>query len=190
MVFIKMFRTISKSTNRLVGLGLFNIFTMAVITYLSNKLKSTTGVSVPPPDLWFGYDSKEIYEWINQIGVEGRKQYLFIIAWDLFPYMEAYAIFLGSLLMNECNKSNYYKQYEKQLALVFPLVMAFDFIETSTNGYTVIQYPNQINPIIVHISSIANMSKWIGFGVGLSILIALFIQNQMHARKRIVQKSD
>ena len=190
MVFIKIFGAISKSTNRLVGLGLFNIFTMAVITYLSNKLESTTGVSVPPPDLWFGYESKEIYEWINQIGVEGRKQYLFIIAWDLFPYMEAYAIFLGSLLTNECSKSNYYKQYEKQLALVFPLVMAFDFIETSTYGYAVIQYPNQISPIIVHISSIANMSKWIGFGVGLSILIALFIQNQMHAQKRIVQKSD
>ena len=73
MVFIKMFGAISKSTNRLVGLGLFNIFTMAVITYLSNKLESTTGVSAPPPDLWFGYDSKEIYEWINQIGVEGTK---------------------------------------------------------------------------------------------------------------------
>ena len=68
--------------------------------------------------------------------------------------------------------------------------MAFDFIETSTNGYAVIQYPNQISPIIVHISSIANMSKWIGFGVGLSILIALFIQNQMQAQKRIVKKSD
>ena len=181
-MFIKMFRAISNSSNLLVGLGLFNVFTMAVITYLSNKLASTTGLSAPPPDLWFGYNSNEIYTWIGHIGKEGRQQYLFMIAWDLFPYMESYALLFGSLLMNECNKSSKYdKQYEQQFALVFPLIMAFDFIETSTNGYAVMQYPNEINPIIVQISSVANMSKWIGFGVGLSILVALFIRNQVHA---------
>ncbi|KAL7525824.1 hypothetical protein ACHAXR_001178 [Thalassiosira sp. AJA248-18] len=142
---------------------------------MANTLETSVGACSPPPDLWFGYDSNDIYDWLKHIGPHGRKQYLSIIAWDLLPYMEAYAIFLGSLLLNECKKAN----CNCDLALIFPLVMAFDVVETLTNGYAVMQYPNRIDPIIVEISSVANMSKWVSFGVGLSLLVAIFVRNTL-----------
>lgn len=96
-----------------------------------------------------------------------------MVAWDLFPFMEAYTISLGSFMLKESETA---KRGEK-LALIFPLAMMCDLVETLLNGYATREFPNRIDDRLVQLSSIANQVKWILFASGLSILSYLFVSN-------------
>ena len=185
MFLIKLFRHVGSSPTLLIGAGMLQI---GSIMFLMNRNDHLLSFGAgPPPDLWCGYNSEQIYEWLEKIGPKGRKQYLEMVVWDLFPYMESYTILLGSVLLKECESA----KRKSEVALVFPLAMMFDLVETLANGYATTQFPDRIDARVVEVSSIANQLKWVSFGVGLLMLSLLFFHNHIYpAKDRLINKNQ
>lgn len=171
-MFIRIFKIVGNSTTNMIGAGMLQIIAILFMTQRLGHLVKTFGAG-HPPDLWFGYDSDSVYSWLEKVGPNGRSCYMDMVAWDLFPYMEAYTILLGSFMLKESETA---KRGEK-LALIFPLAMMCDLVETVLNGYATREFPNRIDDRLVQLSSIANQIKWILFASGLLILSYLFVFN-------------
>lgn len=131
----------------------------------------------PAPDMRFGFSAEEIYDWIEKLGVDGRETYLKMVAFDFFPYMEAYAILLGALLLQQLELA----KLSKQVALIFPAAMICDMFETFIVGYAVKNYPEtMVKPVYLDtVASTANQSKWILAVTGMLLLSLLFIYNSV-----------
>lgn len=128
-----------------------------------------------PPDTRFGYSVEELNEWMDALGEEGRETYMNMVAFDLFPYMEAYALLLGALLLQQLQQTKLDPSY----ALIFPVVMVCDMLETFIPAWGVKSYPEKLEPIYVEVASTANQLKWILFGAGLLLTSGLFIYNSV-----------
>ena len=149
--------------------------------YLMNRyIQEVESHSVgPPPDLWFGFTETKLYIYLESLGEEGRKAYLRVNNADLYYYMWCYMTLLGSLLSRQCQKAN----ISRKIALIFPLVMGMDVIESITFRYSAMQFPLHLSEDVVFVASISNQLKWIGFIAGLFILGALFVCNFLRSKQ-------
>lgn len=124
-------------------------------------------------DLQFAYSPQDLATWIEQLGPEGCARYQQMASWDLFPYMESYALLLGALLLQQTRAA----RLTDTIAMIFPLVMILDIVETAIPAYGCRIYPVKLSSTFLDISSAANRYKWVSFGTGLLLLSILFMYN-------------
>jgi hypothetical protein len=124
-------------------------------------------------DLQFAYSPQDLTTWIEQLGPEGCARYQQMASWDLFPYMESYALLLGALLLQQTRAAG----LTDTIAMIFPLVMVLDIVETAIPAFGCRIYPAKLDPSFLNISSAANRFKWVSFGTGLLVLSILFMFN-------------
>ena len=124
-------------------------------------------------DLQFAYSPQDLATWIEQLGPEGCACYQRMASWDLFPYMESYALLLGALLLQQTRAAG----LTDTIAMIFPLVMILDIVETAIPAFGCRIYPVKLDSTFLDISSAANRYKWVSFGTGLLLLSILFMYN-------------
>mmetsp|Transcript_8714 Transcript_8714/g.10990 ORF Transcript_8714/g.10990 Transcript_8714/m.10990 type:complete len:186 (+) Transcript_8714:74-631(+) len=173
-MFINLFRKIGSSPKLLIGVLLLEIISVAFMMHKLNHVVMAFGAGAPP-DFRFGYKPRDFYVWLEKIGPYGRKQYLDMVMWDLFPYMECYTLLIGSLLLKECEVAN----RKIDMVMVMPFAMAFDVVETLLNGYVTLQFPHKVDDYMIVASSVANQLKWISLGSGALSLSLLFMHNHI-----------
>jgi hypothetical protein len=124
-------------------------------------------------DLQFAYSPQDLATWIEELGPEGCARYQQMASWDLFPYMESYALLLGALLLQQTRAAG----LTDTIAMIFPLVMVLDIMETAIPAFGCRIYPAKLDSTFLNISSAANRYKWVSFGTGLLLLSILFMYN-------------
>jgi hypothetical protein len=130
------------------------------------------GEAGPPPDIRFGYTPDELNSWFDAIGQEGCKSYKQLAMVDIFPYMESYTLFFGGLLVKVARRAN----VSEKVALLAPLVMMLDVVETVIPAYGCFLYPEErLSAKLIHVASFANQLKWIVFHFGFVLLGILFV---------------
>lgn len=129
--------------------------------HVSSSMMVDQDINTACPDLRFGYTPDDIYTWMDIIGPKGRDLYQRMVRWDLFPYMESYALLLATILWKQCHSST--KKNLSLLAYLPFLAMFCDVIETAINGYALVSFPSRIDDKLMYLSSIGNQLKWIAF---------------------------
>lgn len=116
-----------------------------------------------PLDLKFGYDKKEAFEVLEELGAAILPKYRFglLVTDMIYPFV--YGGFLGLLLLRVWNK---------RWILVLPvLVMGFDVAENFSILTLVDTFP-ELSDSDVSRASFFSSAKWLMVGVTFSILIA------------------
>lgn len=140
----------------------------------------------PPPDIRFGYTPDELNDWYGAIGQEGCELYKQLAMVDIFPYMESYTLVLGGLLVKVARRAN----VSEQVALLAPLVMMLDVVETVIPAYGCFLYPEErLSTQLIQVSSFANQLKWIIFSFSLALLVVLFAISKMKSAKDATKKA-
>lgn len=123
-------------------------------------------VNVSPFDLQFSYDENFAYQFLTEIGANGRKEYIqFLITVD-FLYPLVYGTFLIVLL-------SYFKRNKKGISNLFPLLIILaDYTENTSSILLTTSYPN-FSPFLLQAGSLLTMLKW--SLVGVCIGWALFL---------------
>lgn len=177
---LRLFRAVYRSKPCLIGAVLFEIVVSLIMNVMHRPVESyTAGTTL---DLRYGYTADDVRYWLYKLGPEGREKYLRMVQWDIFPYIPAYTILLGSLLLMESEKTG--GQYPCELAWAAPVIMVCDIVETSLNGYATKRFPQKISNRLVLISSVANMLKWAYFALSILLLAYLFIFNRISPKKK------
>ena len=179
---LRALNTVARNTLLLTAAVVMDVLSVAIMFQKTGSLKEQYG-DFDPPDLWWGCSSNELYEYLEAIGVGGRKAYQDMNRWDFFPYMESYTILLGSLLL--INTKNAGNKVPNDIALLFPFVMVCDVLESGIFGYATSQYPeHRISDTLITVASIANQMKWTGFLLGLVLIVGLFVNNNLVSGKK------
>ena len=131
----------------------------------------------PPPDLWFGFTERKLYNYMDSLGQEGRNAYLVMNNADLCHYMWCYMVLLGSLLLRRCLQTN----TTPAIALIFPFTMCMDFVESIYFRYATVYFPLHLSNKLVLLASFANQMKWFGFAIGLGTLAVTLMLNPLAA---------
>lgn len=156
-------------------------------TQYMSSLTQQLGKDNPPPDIRFGYTSKSLNAWYDAIGEDGCKIYQQHVFVDLFPYMQSYTLVGGALLLQQLRIIG----WNENIALIFPMVMLMDMIETCIPAYGCSIYPEKrLRPAYVQASASANQLKWTNFGIGMSILSILFVYNSFFPPKHDEAKAE
>jgi len=192
-MFLPLFERISNSTGLFAAVFVAQIASMCVMQKLLERLDSGRADSAsggalppPPPDLRFGFTSDELYDWFDAIGDEGLAAYRNMYRFDLFPYMQLYAVSFGTLLYRLTKQSGS-AVVPPRLALIFPVAAWFDFFETliparASELYAAVDDRGQrrrqrVSENLVQVASLANQCKWVCFGIGMLSLSLLFLYN-------------
>lgn len=161
-------------------------FLFLVAPHLQQSIKDDAG---PPPDLRFGYTATELNDWYDAIGEEGCSSYKKLALMDLFPYMESYTLLFGGLLV----KAARFASVDTDIALLMPVVMLCDVIETATSLYGCVLFPEKRLPaLLIQIGGAANRLKWTLFTVCNVALSFLFFSSVLKSavKKKKEQKEN
>ena len=170
---LPIYRAVAESSALLLTVALLQIVSVVIMNQKTSYLMDKFGGN-EPPDMWFGIQSKRMYDYLAGIGVEGRFAYLDVVKWDMIPTIPTYSTLLGALLYKECKKAG----ISPKLSLIVLLATIGDIIETLGCGYatkTFLKIPltkNQMTAV-----SYGNKVKWISLGAGISMLAVLFFKN-------------
>lgn len=169
---LPLFKAVAESNTRLAGAAIFEIFCSGVMFWILIPFEKKYGGG-HPPDLWFGISDNKLYDYLNEIGPDGRKGYAKLNAWDLFPYMWGYTILFGSLLYRQCQKS----KISTNLSLIYILAVLSDCLESFICRHATKTFPERIHPDLLTLASLGNQMKWLSFLLGKLILGALLVRN-------------
>jgi hypothetical protein len=133
----------------------------------------------PPPDLRFGYTPKDLNNWYDSLGMTGRDAYKRMYQWDLVPFMQTYAVVLGSLLLQAAKRAGV---NPKVAMIFFPVTMGFDFLETVIPAVGCDIYPQRLPHYLILVAVGANVSKWISFITGMVLLTVLWLYSQVRTK--------
>ena len=131
--------------------------------------------TITPPDYRFGYTYEELYEFYDAIGEEGCVLYQRHAMVDLFPYMQSYALVGGAFLLQQLRPL----KLNTKIALIFPMAMMMDMLETCIPAYGCNIYPRKLKHEAVEAAAAANKLKWTQFGIGMVLLSVLFVYNSV-----------
>jgi hypothetical protein len=120
------------------------------------------------PDLMFGYSAKRLNNLYEVWGSDGREAYIKAANTHLFPYMETYAIILGSFLVVTAKRLG----WKEDIAFLAVIAMLFDVCETLVQRYGSQVYPEKLSENIIALGSLCCQAKWILVGT-CSILVTL-----------------
>jgi hypothetical protein len=125
------------------------------------------------PDLLFGFSTQELRELYNIWGEEGCAAYIKANTIDLFPYMEAYTMILGSLLVMGARRMG----WNDQIGALAAITMMLDVGETVTLRQGCVQGPpDYLSDSAVFFASVCNQIKWTLFvGICATILLSSFV---------------
>eukprot|EP00547_Thalassionema_nitzschioides_P013845 CAMPEP_0194250144 /NCGR_PEP_ID=MMETSP0158-20130606/22267_1 /TAXON_ID=33649 /ORGANISM="Thalassionema nitzschioides, Strain L26-B" /LENGTH=187 /DNA_ID=CAMNT_0038986841 /DNA_START=55 /DNA_END=615 /DNA_ORIENTATION=- len=125
----------------------------------------------PMPDMcFFGYTPKQILEWYQAIGNEGRSRYGMIAFMDTVIMMPLYSLFLGTEI--------YISSFSNDIFFFVPFVaVLFDLVETLTHGYAVVMFPDHLpGEMWLKIASVATIIKFIFIAIALILTVTNLIQ--------------
>jgi hypothetical protein len=169
----KLLATICESKVAFVIIAGLNVVSFGYMMFMNNQLGTLISkldeqpTNAACPDVRFGYTGDEIFDWMNLIGVNGRELYREMVVWDLFPYMEFYTLFFGSILVRQCQQS----KGSSFVALIFPFMMSCDIVETGINLAALDMFPMRIDDRLMKLSSIGNQVKWISCVFGVFLIL-------------------
>ncbi|CAJ1932914.1 unnamed protein product [Cylindrotheca closterium] len=170
---LPIYRAVAESSALLLIVATLQVVSVVVMNQKTSYLMDKFGGN-EPPDMWFGIQSKRMYDYLAGIGVEGRFAYLDVVKWDMVPTIPIYSTLLGSLLYKECKKAG----ISPKLSLIILLATIGDIIETLGCGYatkTFLKIPLTKNEMTA--VSYGNQVKWISLGAGIAMLAVLFLKN-------------
>ena len=170
-MFLLLLEMISNS-NFMTTLVLFiEFYAMQEMKALNERVNSFGAGAAP--DLRMGFTSDELNQWYDAMGEEGRQAYLNMAAFDFCP-MAINPILLGTFLYSQLTAAG----FSSNSAMIMPLAMVCDLLETYIVVYGCKNYPNERLPDhYVELASVGNQLKWILYSTGLMLLSVLFIYN-------------
>jgi len=172
---------LDKATDSWATVTALATFSSAFLFFIAPRLQQSMNEELagPPPDLRFGYTVSELNEWYDGIGKEGCEAYKKIAMIDLFPYMECYTLLLGGILVKASRKAG----ANPEIALLMPVVMLCDVVETIIPLYGCFLYPEERLPtLLIHLSSAASRLKWTLFIVSNVVLSFLFFSSFLKSK--------
>jgi hypothetical protein len=126
------------------------------------------------PDLRFGFSPKELREIYAIWGEERCAAYVKSANVDLFPYMEAYTMIIGSLLVRGARRMG----WNDQIAALAAIIMISDVAETLVlrEGCVHQGHPDYLSDTTILFASACNQLKWILFGACFTVaLLSSFV---------------
>ena len=128
------------------------------------------------PDLKFGFTPKQIHELMQeQWGQEGCQAYANAAFLDLCPYMEAYAVTLGTLLLLGASRQG----WDEKVAFLGAITMIMDVGETvilRRACQLVLDVNKEPMPDAwIQASSLFNQLKWVLFALSLVTIATAFV---------------
>lgn len=137
-------------------------------------------------DARFAFSPEEMMEWVDQLGEQGRLAYQKVASFDLFPFMESYALLLGALLLQQTRAAG----FQDTVAMIFPLAMVFDVLETAIAAWACRTHPRILNQHFLTMASAANKYKWVLIMAGLFTTSILFVYNSLLPKKKENTKEE
>jgi len=179
---ILLLEKIAESSSLMTAMLILEVITIRVMQSLIQSMEPFGGA----PDTWFAYPPHQLADWLADMTDEGCAAYHRMAAWDLFPYMEAYALLLGALLLQQTRAAG----LSDTIAMIFPVVMVMDVVETILPAWAC--DARALSPVGLSAAAAANKYKWVLFGTGLMTLSVLFVYNTIFPKKRAAEeeKSD
>lgn len=186
---LDLFERISLSRIAFIGVIVSEVISMIVMNFIFGNQLTKYAMNQPIPDIRFrGYTVSELNGWYEAIGVDGCKIYSNAALFDLFPYMELYALCFGTLLCHQIKLAHPYRTWlKRELTLLFPLVMMFDVVETTITFYGASMYSKhqqRLPDVFIHVASTCTQMKWTLFLTGFSLLTGLVIDNYIVRRSK------
>lgn len=139
----------------------------------------------PLPDLRFrGYNAADLTAFYDTIGADGRESYAAIAAWELFPFIPAYALLLGTAL----SKITRWNGRSDRIAYIACLAAVCDTVETSIQRLGCRLYPaSALHIALVRTASDAVTLKWILIAASIGTIFGGAIGA---ARLRLLRKTS
>ena len=164
------------------------VFTFLVAPRLQLSLNEEEAGS--PPDLRFGYTASELNSWYDAIGEEGCQAYKKLAILDLICYMPSYTLLFGGLLVKAARGAS----VDTEIALLMPIVMLCDVVETSIPLYGCFISPERLPLPLISLSAACNKLKWTLFMVCNVVLCFLFFASVLKAavkkKEKMFDKKD
>lgn len=147
------------------------------------------------PDLKFGFTPKQMHELMQeQWGQEGCQAYVDSAFLDLFPYMEAYAVIFGTLLILGARRQG----WDEKVAFLGAITMIMDVGETvilrracQLVVLVVVDEQPFLSDVWIQASSLFNQLKWVLFALSLFTIAAAFIlpRRSISSNKKKITKT-
>lgn len=178
-MFLLFLQMISESHFMTTVLLLLQLYVMQEMKTLNQHVNSFGAGAAP--DLRMGFTSDELNQWYDAMGDEGRQAYLKMATFDFFPYMEITPILLGTFLYSQLTAAG----MSPSAAMMMPVAMVCDLMETYIVVYGCKNYPNEPLPVhYVELASVGNQLKWVLYSSGLMLLSALFLYNTVRPNQK------
>lgn len=149
------------STNRMITGIIFAITILIIFPIMERFTKSHIGLTLPDNEL--RYTTNDLYRWVEEYGVDGRRWYVILrFTYDLFfplAYGSFLFVFIGTFASNITSQVFF-------LAYLPLLGMVLDFIENIVISIIMIRYPKKtygIDTIIPWVSYIKRISILLSF---------------------------
>ncbi len=173
-MFLLLLEMISNSNFMTTMVLFLEFYAMQEMRALNDRVNSFGAGAAP--DLRMGFTSDELNQWYHDLGEEGRQAYLKMAAFDFCPNMEVNPILLGTFLYSQLTAAG----ISPNAAMMMPVAMVCDLLETYIVVYGCKQYPNERLPDhYVELASVGNQMKWILYASGLMLLTVLFVYNTL-----------
>lgn len=123
------------------------------------------------PDSRFGYSAQELNHLYHAWGSDGRQAYIRTANTDLFPFMQSYALVMGSLLVIAAQRM----KWKDEIAWLAVLTMLLDACETLVQRRGSKLYPEHLSALTIAGGSICCQLKWLFSGASILLLAFAFL---------------
>ncbi|MCX7709142.1 MAG: hypothetical protein N2484_04765 [Clostridia bacterium] len=124
-------------------------------------------------DMQFGYSQTHVYDMLDRVGAAGRELYMGFLTLD-FVFIVVF-MFLLALLLTFLLEKAAVNSRMKILNLLPVIRSGMDAIENCLLLLVIFNYPVKL-PIIVAISSMATILKWVSLVAILALIVILMIR--------------
>ena len=138
------------------------------------------------PDSRFGYSSQQLNNLYEAWGADGRKAYIKTANTELFPFMESYALIMGSLLIIAARRMN----WKEEIAFLAIFTMLCDAGETLVQRRGSQVYPEQLSATTIAAGSLFCQVKWLLVGLSaLLVSVSVVMGKPRHKKSRRANKT-
>lgn len=175
MMIFRLIEQLSAWAYRKTSLPIILVLLLAVVVFNLLIFPLHLGVISPDGDVSildvrFGYSSDEAYQTLAAMGVEGRAEYLRMLAITdvLYPFVYGtWLIFAASFFLKRALRPN-------SIFRIFNLValdaILFDLVENVSIIWLIIQFPSE-NNAVAWIASTAGILKWLAVAAAVVVIV-------------------
>jgi hypothetical protein len=169
MVVLSVFRSIlDEPLLQVLAIVLQAMATMGMYV-LTNRMRPFQPLGQWIPDMQVtGYTANELNLFYDTLGEAGCPMYVQIANWDLFPFMIAYTVLLGTMLVWTARRNG----WTESIAYAATLICVIDGVETVIQRQGGVIFPNKLTAAQIQVASSAVCLKWILVSISIAIIVS------------------